>query len=185
VAGDGKPMISRPSLQEINYRGDRIKRGINLYKVGVDLAKETLYSRSQIEAPGAKYINFPNNLDNDWFTGFCSEVQITKHRNGQPYVVWEKLSGVRNEPLDVSVYALAAAHLAGVTRMNWKKIEKELNEQIIEDAMFEASSNISAVRNDTITSEERKPQAPLTTSEKKPSERRTQRARTGRRDRKV
>lgn len=169
VAGDGRPMISRPSLQEINYRGDRIKRGINLYKVGVDLAKETLYSRSQIEAPGSKYINFPNNLDKDWFTGFCSEVQVTKHRNGQPYVVWEKLSGVRNEPLDVSVYALAAAHLAGVTRMNWKKIEKELAEQITSD---------------TITSEERKPQAPLTTSDKKLSERRIQRARTGRRERK-
>ena len=124
-SGD-KPLVSRPTIQEINYKGDRIKRGIQLYKVGVDLAKETLYSRSAIETPGPKYMNFPNDLDTDWYEGFCSEVQVTKHRNGQPYMVWEKLAGVRNEPLDVSVYALAAAHLAGVTRMNWDAISSEL-----------------------------------------------------------
>ncbi len=132
VSGDGKPLVSRPSPQEINYKGDRLKRGINLYKIGVDLAKETLYSRSQIETPGAKYMNFANNLDSGWYEGFCSEVQVTKHRNGQPYMVWEKLSGVRNEPLDTAVYALAAAHLAGVTRMNWNKIEREIKQSIPE-----------------------------------------------------
>ena len=142
VSGDGKPMVSRPSAQEINYKGNRIKRGIQLYKVGVDLAKETLYARSriergtscpQIETPGAKYLNFPNNLDSEWYEGFCSEVQVTKHRNGQPYMVWEKLSGVRNEPLDTSVYSLAAAHLAGISRINWSKIERELETQSPED----------------------------------------------------
>ncbi|MGK7899357.1 MAG: terminase gpA endonuclease subunit [Xenococcus sp. (in: cyanobacteria)] len=96
--------MSRSSYQEINYRGEHIKQGIQLYKVGVDLAKETLYARSriergtscpQIEATGAKYLNFPNDLDSNWFEGFCSEVQVTQHRNGRLYVVWEKLAGVR------------------------------------------------------------------------------------------
>ena len=126
VSGDGKPMISRPTGQEINYKGDRIKRGIQLYKVGVDLAKETLYARSQIQTPGAKYLNFPNDLENDWYRGFCSEVQVTKHQNGRPYMVWEKLSGVRNEPLDISVYALAAAYLVGINRIDWKGEEEKL-----------------------------------------------------------
>ena len=107
-SGD-KPIVSRPSMQEINHRGEKIKRGIQLYKVGVDLAKETLYSRSQIETPGAKYLNFPNNLDSDWYEGFYSEVQVTKHRNGHPYMVWEKLAGVRNEPLDLMVYSLGSS----------------------------------------------------------------------------
>ena len=124
-AGD-KPLISRPSVQEVNYKGEKIKRGIQLYKVGVDVAKETLYSRSQIETPGAKYLNFPNDIDSDWYEGFCGEVQVTKHRNGQPYMVWEKLAGVRNEPLDTFVYSLAAAHLTGMTRINWQKVEREL-----------------------------------------------------------
>lgn len=124
-SGD-KPLVSPPSLQEINYKGDRIKRGINLYKVGVDLAKETLYSRVKIQSPGAKYLNFPNNLDSDWYEGFCGEVQVTKHKNGVPYMVWEKLSGVRNEPLDTFAYALAAAHLVGITRINWDLIENQI-----------------------------------------------------------
>ncbi len=129
-SGD-KPLIANPTKQEVTYRGR--KTGIDLYKIGVDHAKEVLYSRSQIETPGAKYLNFPNDLDSDWYEGFCSEVQVTKHRNGQPYMVWEPLAGIRNEPLDTTVYALAAAHLAGMTRMNWTKIERELQEQIPKD----------------------------------------------------
>jgi phage terminase large subunit GpA-like protein len=126
VSGDGKPIVSPPSLQEINYRGEKIKRGIHLYKVGVDSAKETLYARSQIETPGSKYLNFPQDLLNSWFQGFCSEIQVTKHKDGRPYMVWEKIAGVRNEPLDTTVYALAAAHLVGMTRLSWGQIEKEL-----------------------------------------------------------
>ena len=127
-SGD-KPLIANPTKQEVTVNGR--KTGINLYKIGVDHAKETLYSRSQISKPGPKYFNFPNNLDDEWYEGFCSEVQVTKHKNGRPYMVWEKLSGVRNEPLDTAVYALAAGHLAGMTRMNWSRIERELNESII------------------------------------------------------
>ena len=130
VSGEGKPLCSVPSVQEINYKGQKIKRGIKLYKVGVDMAKETLYARSQIETSGAKYLNFPNNLHGDWFKEFCSEVQVTHHRHGRPYTVWEKLSGVRNEALDVSVYALAAANLAGVQRIDWEAERNNLKENV-------------------------------------------------------
>lgn len=119
-SGD-KPLIANPTKQEVTVRGRKV--GIDLYKVGVDHAKEMLYSRSQIETPGAKYLNFPKDLDSDWYEGFCSEVQVTKHKNGRPYLVWEKLAGVRNEPLDTAVYALAAAHLAGITRMGLGRIQ--------------------------------------------------------------
>ena len=118
VSGNGKSLISNPTFQEINYKGEKIKRGVRLYKVGVDVAKETLYARSQIQTPGAKYLNFPNDLYGDWFKEFCSEVQVTHHKHGRPYLVWEKLSGIRNEALDISVYALAAARLVGVHRMD-------------------------------------------------------------------
>jgi phage terminase large subunit GpA-like protein len=131
-SGD-KPLVSTPSTQEINYKGEKNKRGIQLYKIGVDLAKETLYSRSNIETPGAKYLNFPNNLESNWYEGFCGEVQVTKHQNGRPYMTWEKLAGVRNEPLDTFVYALAAAHLVGITRLNWQAIELELMDGIVND----------------------------------------------------
>lgn len=128
-----KPLYSKPSAQETNYRGEKVKRGISIYKVGVDVAKQTLYARSQIETPGANFINFPNDLDKSFYEGFCSEVLVTKHKNGHPYHVWEVLPGVRNEPLDLCVYSLAAAHMAGITRMNLNKLEQELQKQIPED----------------------------------------------------
>ena len=126
AAGENRPLVSRPTYQEMNYRGKVIKQGIRLYTLGVDTAKQTLYARSKIEKPGAKYINFPNNLDVNWYEGFCSEVMVTKHRYNQPYYVWEKLPGVDNEPLDCAIYALAAAYLAGVTRVRWSKLEADI-----------------------------------------------------------
>ena len=131
-SGD-KPLVAAPTLQQVNYKGKKVKNGISLYKIGVDLAKETLYSRSQIETPGDKYLNFPNNLDTNWFEGFCSEVQVTKHKNGRPYLVWQTLPGVRNEVLDTAVYAFAAAHIAGMGRINWSSLERNLKESVTND----------------------------------------------------
>ena len=126
TSGATRPLISRPSYQEINYKGKVIKKGIQLYTIGVDNCKEMLYARSRILTPGAKYINFPKDVDVNFYEGFASEVMVTKHKNGQPYYVWEKLAGIANEPLDTSIYALAAAHLAGVTRVRWSKLEEEM-----------------------------------------------------------
>lgn len=58
-SGD-KPLIKKPSVQDINHRGDRIKRGISLYKIGVDLGKETLYSRSQIDTKTTQLSHLEN-----------------------------------------------------------------------------------------------------------------------------
>ena len=125
-AGQGKMFISRPRYMEINYRGKTIKNGIKLYVLAVDLGKETLFNRSKIEIPGEKYINFPRGIDSNYFQGFCSEVLVKKHRSGQYYYAWEKIPGVyNNEPLDTALYSMAAAHLAGVTRINWSSLEQE------------------------------------------------------------
>ena len=126
-AGFGKLFVNRPRYMDITYNGKTISRGVQLYILGVDSGKEVIYYRSKIETLGSKYINFPKGLDLEYFQGFCSEVQVKKHRAGQVYFAWEKLAGVHNnEPLDCALYALAAAHLAGLTRINWSKLETEL-----------------------------------------------------------
>ena len=139
-SGD-KPLIATPSSQDISYRGQKIRHGIKLYKIGVDVCKETIYSRSQINKPGDKYINFPNDLGKDWFYSFCSEVQVTKHTNGRPHKVWEKLTAkTRNEVLDTFVYAYAAGHLAGMARYDWDKIEKTLKSSINSESIAETKT---------------------------------------------
>lgn len=128
-AGNHKMFVSRPRNMEVNYQGKTIKNGIKLYMLGVDRAKEMLFYRSQVDVPGNKYIHFPKSLHSSYFEGFCSEVQVKKHRAGQPYYAWEKIPGVHNnEPLDTAIYALAAGHLVGIHRANWNAIEKEIKE---------------------------------------------------------
>ena len=130
-AGENKMFVSKPRNMEINYRGQVIRNGIKIYILGVDNGKQTLFYRSQIKESGAKYLNFPQGMDSNYFQGFCSEVQVKKHRAGQPYYAWEKIPGIHNnEPLDCALYAMAGAHLAGVTRVNWNAIERELKKSI-------------------------------------------------------
>lgn len=133
-SGSNRLFVNRPRHQDITYNGKTISKGIQLYMLGVDSGKETVYHRTKINTPGAKYINFPQSLDLGYFQGFCGEVQVKKHRAGQVYFAWEKLPGVHNnEPLDCALYALAAAHLAGLTRMNWSMLEKSLVSAIATD----------------------------------------------------
>lgn len=123
-----RALVSAPSLQDVNYRGKKLKNGIRLYTIGVDSGKAILLNRAKLEREGPKYLHVPQDITQFWAEGFAgSEVQIQKHRNGRPYLAWEQVSGVRNEPLDTAVYAYAAASLAGVTRQsNWAKIRKSL-----------------------------------------------------------
>ena len=125
-AGKYTMYLSRPTNIEVNYRGKVIPGGVKLYILAVDLGKEILFNRCKITTPGDKYINFPRGIDSNYFEGFCSEVQVKKHKAGQSYYAWEKIPGIHNnEPLDVALYSMGAAHLAGVTRIRWSKLEKE------------------------------------------------------------
>jgi phage terminase large subunit GpA-like protein len=142
-AGSGKLFVNRPRFMEINYRGETIPRGIQLYMLGVDGCKEMLYHRTKIDTPGSKYLNFPQGLDLTYFQGFCGEVQVKKHRGGQVYFAWEKLPGIHNnEPLDCALYSLAAAHLAGLTRMNWSQLEANLKPEPLEDTSEKVGTKI-------------------------------------------
>ena len=60
-------------------------------------------------------MNFLDDLDSNWFEGFCIELQGQKHKNRQAFYVWEKLSVARNKAFDTSVYALTTAHLLGMS----------------------------------------------------------------------
>ena len=108
-----------------------LKRGIQLYTLGVDKAKELMYSRSRIKPGRDRALNLPRGIDDRWCKGFCAEVQTFKTIAGQTVARWEKLDGVANEPLDTAIYALAAAELCGASRLDWEK--ERLKRQPAED----------------------------------------------------
>lgn len=105
----GKPAIGKASSQDINLRGRTLKRGVQLYTIGVDTIKNVIYSRMKILEPGAKYVHFSNDLRDDFYQGITSERKVTKFSRGKLITEWKKLnSHVRNESWDCLVYAFAA-----------------------------------------------------------------------------
>lgn len=132
-SGD-KQIVSAPSYQEVTLNGRKLKKGVKLHLVGVDQCKSVLLNRAKFQKPGPRYLHLPADIENTWLEGFLSsETQIKKHRSGSVFYVWEKVPGAkRNEPLDTTVYAYAAAHLCGLTRLDWKKLRKQLTVSTVE-----------------------------------------------------
>lgn len=89
------------------------------YRIGVDAAKELIYSRLSILDFGSGYMHFPKELrinkdtqkgeplDIPYFEGLTAEKQIETFERGKQKRRWVKIRA-RNEPLDLEVYAYAA-----------------------------------------------------------------------------
>lgn len=81
---------------------------VKLFMLGVDTAKETIYSRLKIKNPGAGYFHFPLHYDDDYFDQLTSEKKVQTYERGRPVIKWMKPKSRRNEALDLNVYNLAA-----------------------------------------------------------------------------
>jgi phage terminase large subunit GpA-like protein len=92
-------------------RSSRTKDNSQVYMLGVDTAKDVIYSRLRLEKSGAGYVHFPvgGAFDGEYFAQLTSEAVQTRYREGRPYRVWVPIRD-RNEALDTAVYALAARH---------------------------------------------------------------------------
>lgn len=117
----GKPVLGKPTIVDVNTRGEKIKRGVKLWPVGSDTAKAAIYGRMRVEKPGPGFILLSSHLSPEIFDGLTSETQVTRLVKGRPRIEWVVQPGVRNEPLDGAVYATAAAHYRGIDR--WREGE--------------------------------------------------------------
>lgn len=138
---DKQPAIlGVPSIIDINYKGKRIKRGIRLWKLGVNLLKSITYGRLNLmkttdDVP-AGYCYFPNDYTKEYFEGLISEHQVEYRENGITKYKWKKLPGIeRNEPLDVRGYGLSAAQHLGIDKMTDEQLlevkASQLNQDIV------------------------------------------------------
>lgn len=121
-AAAGKPVIGRPTDQDVSWRGKTIKRGVKLWPVGSDTAKAVLYSRLKLEAPGPGYVHLPSGLPDEEFEQLTAERLVTRYVRGYAKREWIKDAGRRNEALDCWVYAYACALRFGISRMNWARL---------------------------------------------------------------
>lgn len=98
-AGQGRPLagkFGKPSMARVI-----------LFPIGVDTAKEVIYSRLKQLNAGPGYCHFPMSYDEDYFLQLTAERKVRRYVKGFAKVEWEKVRP-RNEALDCRVYALAA-----------------------------------------------------------------------------
>ena len=124
-----KPVLaSRPTAQDVNWRGKVIKAGVMLWTVGTDTAKHMIFNRllaDQGVEPEARKIHFSEDLPPEYYDGLASEA-FDPEKNK-----WVKLRGRPNEPLDLMVYGFAAAQhpeirVHAMRKRDWDKLEKIL-----------------------------------------------------------
>jgi phage terminase large subunit GpA-like protein len=125
----GKPPIGKATKVDFNWKGRTIKGAAEVYPVGSDTIKGTLYARMKLNDPGPGYLHFHGELPEGFFEQITAEKQITRYVKGFPVREWIKKSGARNEALDCAVYAYAALQLM-LTRYNrrtvWEQLERSL-----------------------------------------------------------
>ncbi|MCP4371627.1 MAG: phage terminase large subunit family protein [Deltaproteobacteria bacterium] len=133
----GKPLTSPPSK--------RNKAKINLYSIGTDTGKQTLFSRLKIKHPGPGYMHFPLERDEEYFKQLTAEKATTKHIRGFPVRVWVK-TRARNEALDLRIYNMAALE---ILNPNFDILEKKFGEPLkeIEPDLEEKKPNPKPIKN--------------------------------------
>jgi len=126
VGGWGKPLL-------LNMTRVGKYRDILLQTIGVDVGKEMIYSRLQIIPEKGKVnpraMHFTEQYANlEYFIGLTSEKQVKEYDKRLGYkVVWKKKKrDIRNEPLDLEVYALARAKSLNP---DFEALEKKLIER--------------------------------------------------------
>lgn len=128
IKGDGNeatPILGPCRLQEVNWRGKRQPRGIKLWRVGVDNAKDLLLGQLSIEAPGPGFIHFSDELPREFYEQLTAEQRVLGKVNGRDAYKWIKRR-LRNEQLDNRNYAMHAAMGLGLhkyTEAQWLRLE--------------------------------------------------------------
>lgn len=113
-----KTMVSAPSQVGVTRDGRKVGR-VKVWNIGVSIIKSELYAWLRLErdeegnAP-AGYCHFPE-YDVQYFKGLTAEELQSKVVKGFTRYEWVK-KFERNEPLDLRVYARAAANVIGLDR---------------------------------------------------------------------
>ncbi len=78
ASGKEKHIKNGVQKVDIDWRGRLRKRGLLLWHVGTNLAKDLLHSRLQLTKPGPGYMHFSNELSDEWFKQFTGEARAER-----------------------------------------------------------------------------------------------------------
>ena len=140
VGGDGRAIVGKPSKNNI------VK--CRLFPIGVDTIKDLVFNRLKINEPGAGYVHFSDELNEEYFRQLTAEKIITRFVRGFKKRVFQKIRN-RNEALDCFVYSIAAYSIINVSvnsiadRIQAKlaEVKTEPEEDVIRKRPFVPKSN--------------------------------------------
>jgi len=119
----GKPILGNRTSVDLNYLGRTIKKGVYLWHLGTDTAKDHLLINWD-KAEGSNATHFSHELEENYYKQLTAEYRVTKKYRGKKVSGWEKKDRDRNEAIDLMVYNLAAAHYLGLYDYSAKEWER-------------------------------------------------------------
>jgi phage terminase large subunit GpA-like protein len=101
----GKEILGKFSVNN-QYR-------VKLWIIGTDTAKDRIFARMKIPAPGPGYMHLPDFAEDEYLAQLTSEKAVRRYRRGKGTIREYLKTRARNEALDLEVYALAALYVLG------------------------------------------------------------------------
>ena len=86
---------------------------VKLWLIGTDTAKDRIFARMKIPAPGPGYMHLPDFAEDEYLAQLTSEKAVRRYRRGKGTIREYIKTRARNEALDLEVYALAALYVLG------------------------------------------------------------------------
>lgn len=101
----GKEILSKFSTNNLYH--------VKLWLIGTDTAKDRIFARLKIPAPGPGYMHLPDFAEDEYLAQLTAEKAVRRYRRGKGTIREYIKTRARNEALDLEVYALAALYLMG------------------------------------------------------------------------
>jgi phage terminase large subunit GpA-like protein len=86
---------------------------VKLFTVGTDTAKDRIFARLKIPAPGPGFVHLPDWTEDEYLAQLTAEKAVRRYKKGKGTVREYVKTRARNEALDLEVYALAALYVLG------------------------------------------------------------------------
>ncbi len=124
-----RPIIaSKPTVQDIDWQGNRVDGGVKLWTIGTDTAKDAIFNRIRLTGgPGA--MHWHQALELESFEQLLIEKPQVRWHKGRAIREYVKPNGARNEFLDCAVGNLAVAYYLGLHKwsgLDWQRLRDNL-----------------------------------------------------------
>lgn len=116
----GHPLVGRPTRSNYGH--------VNLFAVGTDTGKDTLFSRLKLDTYGPGYCHHPvaATYDEEYFAQLTSEEKRSKYDKGVLQGTYYKKIRARNEALDLKILNMVAL---AILNPNLTKLAEQLQEK--------------------------------------------------------